>query len=131
MAENDAPETRPEPWPLGPFNREPFGVSPPRSLTRGSHAWLRWKQERILDALPGVDLGAYDQRILDWLVTWEPATLAVITGWIKRARRDAGTECPGCDRRGLDIRQETNGDLVCHRCGRMVAPAPPEHSDAR
>lgn len=113
-------EQRPDPWPLGPFQREPAGVYPPVS-------------ERLTEALAGVELGAYDCRVLDWLTTWEPSTLAVIAGWVKRARRDAhiGAVCPGCDRRGRDIRQEVNGDLVCHRCGRMVALTPPEDPDVR
>lgn len=36
--------------------------------------------------------------------------------------------CPACEqdarRPGEAIRQELNGDLVCHRCGCVVAPAP-------
>lgn len=40
-------------------------------------------------------------------------------------------ERTGCDRRWLDVRQEVTGDLVCHRCGRMVAPAPAEDADVR
>jgi hypothetical protein len=124
------PCERPQPWPLGPFEREPREAFPPRRLEPRAQ-WAPSPRERMLEALAGVELGAYDRRILDWLLTWEPSTLAVIAGWIKRARRDAGAECPGCERRGLDIRQEANGDLVCHRCGRMVAPTPPEDSDAR
>ncbi len=124
-------EHRPEPWPLGPFSRKPIGVYPPRELTPGTHAWHEWNRARLLEALANVELDEYDRRILDWLLTWGPSTLAVVAGWIKRARRDADAECPGCDRRGLDIRQEVNGDLVCHRCGRMVAPTPPEDADVR
>jgi hypothetical protein len=33
----------------------------------------------------GVQLGAYDHRILVWLTGWEPATCAVIAGLITRA----------------------------------------------
>ncbi|WP_141581314.1 hypothetical protein [Actinomadura sp. WMMA1423] len=33
----------------------------------------------------GVELGAYDRRILEWLAGWEPETCAVITGIILRA----------------------------------------------
>ena len=33
----------------------------------------------------GVELGAYDRRILEWLAGWEPATVAVIAGLITRA----------------------------------------------
>ncbi len=33
----------------------------------------------------GVELGAYDHRILLWLANWEPETIAVIAGIISRA----------------------------------------------
>jgi hypothetical protein len=41
-----------------------------------------------------VELGAYDDRILRWLAGWEPATCAVIAGFVSRANlpADAGTE---------------------------------------
>jgi hypothetical protein len=35
----------------------------------------------------GVQLGAYDTRILVWLAGWEPTTCAVIAGLISRARQ--------------------------------------------
>ena len=40
-------------------------------------------------AAAGVDLGAFDRRILSWLSGWEPATAVVICGLITRAH-DAG-----------------------------------------
>lgn len=121
-------QQRPEPWPMGPFEREPHGTSPPSDST-----FEAWSRDRLLEALAGVELGAYDHAILDWLTVWEPSTVAVIAGWVKRSRRDAGSgaECPGCDRRGRDVRQETGGDLVCHRCGRMVAAVPVEDTGGR
>ncbi|TDC58577.1 hypothetical protein E1281_01090 [Actinomadura sp. KC345] len=33
----------------------------------------------------GVELGAYDRRILDWLSGWEPEVVAVVVGLIARA----------------------------------------------
>ncbi len=44
-------------------------------------------------AAAGVDLGAYDERILSWLAGWEDATCAVIAGWVTRA---AGNRCQRC-----------------------------------
>jgi hypothetical protein len=35
----------------------------------------------------GLQLGAYDRRIIEWLADWEPATVAVICGLISRARQ--------------------------------------------
>jgi hypothetical protein len=50
----------------------------------------------------GVQLGAYDHRILIWLTAWEPATCAVIAGLITRAHA-AGQDTaggPGTAQRG-------------------------------
>jgi hypothetical protein len=33
----------------------------------------------------GVEVGPYDQRILDWLTGWEPQTVEVIAALIERA----------------------------------------------
>jgi hypothetical protein len=33
----------------------------------------------------GVELGAYDHRILLWLAGWEPQICAVVAGWVSRA----------------------------------------------
>jgi hypothetical protein len=49
-------------------------------LGEGNRRLLR----SALDAA-GVDLGAYDHAIVDWLAGYEPATVAVIASWISRA----------------------------------------------
>lgn len=33
----------------------------------------------------GVELGAYDRRIADWMAGWEPTTVKVIADWVTRA----------------------------------------------
>ncbi|MGH3220243.1 MAG: hypothetical protein ACRDPY_16325 [Streptosporangiaceae bacterium] len=46
-------------------------------------------------ALAGVELGAYDERILTWLIGWDDYTARLIISLIVRARRvsyDEGTE---------------------------------------
>lgn len=46
------------------------------------------RNHRILEdacTQAGVELGAYDHRILIWLAQYEPATCAVIAGLIRRA----------------------------------------------
>jgi hypothetical protein len=60
-------------WPTGQPTREP---SPERNLTI------------LMDVLIAaeVDLGTYDQRIVEWLTRWEPQTVVVIAGLIWRAR---------------------------------------------
>jgi hypothetical protein len=49
-------------------------------LGEGTRRLLR----SALDAA-GVDLGAYDRAIVDWLAGYEPATVAVIASWVSRA----------------------------------------------
>ena len=36
--------------------------------------------------LSNVELGAWDRRIVEWLAGWEPSTVAVVCGLIRRAR---------------------------------------------
>jgi ferredoxin len=55
----------------------------------------------------GVELGAYDLRILGWLAGWEAQTCAVIAGIIKRA---AGTTDP-------DDPAVMSNPERCRRCG--------------
>jgi hypothetical protein len=38
-------------------------------------------------AAAGVELGAYDHRIVTWLAGYEPQAVAVIAGWIERAHQ--------------------------------------------
>lgn len=33
----------------------------------------------------GVELGAYDKRIAEWVAAWDTETIQTITGWIERA----------------------------------------------
>jgi hypothetical protein len=40
----------------------------------------------------GVELGAYDTRIAEWLATQEPETQAVVVGWVHRAHADGCAE---------------------------------------
>lgn len=40
----------------------------------------------------GVEVGSYDQRILDWLAGWEPQTVEVIAALIERAAQRRPSE---------------------------------------
>ena len=55
-------------------------------------AYERGLMDRINEGLlfaalcgAGVELGAYDRRIVGWLADWEPHVVQVIIGWIERA----------------------------------------------
>jgi hypothetical protein len=66
--------------PAGPIEAAPKGNRP------------HDEQDAILrDALlaAGVELGAYDERMVRWLAGWEWSTVATIASWIKRAADDA------------------------------------------
>ncbi len=60
----------------GPFEREPFGFLEPG------------QRQQLLEAtLAGVELGAYDRRVLEWITkTLDTSTTLVVTGLIRRAR---------------------------------------------
>jgi hypothetical protein len=58
--------------------------SPAGSWTDGNHRLL---EDACRSA--GVELGAQDHAVLLWLAGWEPSTVAVIAGLIRRAARTA------------------------------------------
>lgn len=94
---------RPRPQDLGPLEREPGQIRPPfdrewtpfvqypgedvdswRSRVRAN------RKAALLEALAGIELGAYDLRIVEWLSEWEDSTLATIASWLYRARAAGG-----------------------------------------
>jgi hypothetical protein len=45
------------------------------------------EQRRILaGVLEGVELGAWDQRVLGWLAGWDASSVLTVASWIVRAR---------------------------------------------
>jgi hypothetical protein len=90
-----APEHGPANRPPGPYDTE----ADTRSVTLP--LWAAWDADpgagkmapqlrqflgQTLEAA-SVEMGRYDDRIADWLAIWEPATVAVVAGWVIRARR--------------------------------------------
>jgi hypothetical protein len=65
-------------------------ASDDRRLGEAIHHWrARLHADRItvlLDALNGVELTSQDRRIINWLATWEPDTVEIITGLFERVR---------------------------------------------
>lgn len=99
-----------QPQNLGPLEREPGQIRPPFTgewtpfeQKRGESAdsWRsRVRADReaaLLEPLEGIELGAYDMQIVEWLSTWEDSTLATIASWLYRVRA-AGQQPAGGDR---------------------------------
>lgn len=59
----------------GPIEGEPSGFLP------------RAEQQELLETgLSGLELGAWDQRIVAWLAGWETSTVITIASWLRRTR---------------------------------------------
>lgn len=74
----------------GPYETEREAVASVRHIhdsPPGTGAWTAGSHRLLCEALTaaGVELGAYDHRIVGWLAGWEPQTCAVIAGLITRA----------------------------------------------
>ena len=61
--------------PVGPVERPPAGFV------------ARSEQVEILAAaLSGIELGAWDERIVEWMAGWDTSTVLTVASWIVRAR---------------------------------------------
>jgi hypothetical protein len=75
--------------------------------------------------LSGVELGAYDQKIIAWLAGYEPATIAVICGLIRRAR--AAGEQRQADILDSEVIGQVFADAICFRDPQGICPDCDEH----
>jgi hypothetical protein len=68
--------------PRGPVEAPPPGFVP------------QAEQARILaGVLAGIELGAWDQRIVEWLAGWDTCTALTVASLIARARATGPAEC--------------------------------------
>jgi hypothetical protein len=80
--------------PSGPFETEQEAIQYARSVA-GPEVWAESLTEANRAVLSsafgatGVELGAFDRRIRDWLSDWEPATVAVLAAAVFRAHFSA------------------------------------------
>ena len=72
----------------GPYETIRQAYADIRSIGRSDEALQLRLIEACQDA--GVRLGVYDRRILAWLAGWEPETVQVIAGLIRRAAQGGG-----------------------------------------
>lgn len=81
----------------GPLDDAPRNIRPPFDQRRpdvGGLGTERWRELRRADAvaairepLAGIELGAYDQRIIDWLAGYDEPTIGAIVSLLHRARQ--------------------------------------------
>jgi hypothetical protein len=81
--------------PTGPLERDPAGPF----IDREERLAL------LLEVLDGVELGAHDYHVIDWLAGWDTSTVLTVAGLLARARRAtaaaATAELAGLQRRQL------------------------------
>jgi hypothetical protein len=85
--------------PLAPLDREPVSVHAPFVSYLGGryhHAPAEERRAALVSALEGVELGAYDQRIVAWLAGWDVPIVATVISLLLRVRKAAARQ----DRRG-------------------------------
>jgi len=78
--------------PLAPLDREPVSVRAPFvSFPGGQYRHEHTEEHRaaLLAALEGVELGAYDERVLEWLASWDVPVVAVVVSLLLRVRKAA------------------------------------------
>jgi len=68
------------PLPAGRVPAGPVQAPPPGFLPEAERARI------LAAALAGIELGAWDRRILHWISSWDPATVLTVASWITRTR---------------------------------------------
>jgi hypothetical protein len=79
--------------------RPPFGVAVPTDDHRSGETTAEWRACRhadrvaaLLDPLDGIELGAYDRRIIEWLAGWDKSVIGTVASLLYRARAADGLD---------------------------------------
>jgi hypothetical protein len=81
------------------------------------------KREALYRAFAGVELGAWDSRVLSWLANADGDTVLALLGMVHRAMTDAAeragrgelvTECYWCSPSGVPLERHHPGGQVAH-----------------
>lgn len=81
----------PLPWRLGRCDMEVFDGPIDHAPWVGS--CFSENREAIAGALVGVELGAWDERIVAWLAGWDGPTVVPVVSWLWRVRRVGDRRC--------------------------------------
>jgi hypothetical protein len=76
---------------LGPLDSAPKGVRPPfdQYATRTDRQDFR---TALVEAIGPVQLGAYDNRLLDWLADWDASVVGTLASLFYRVRAAGETD---------------------------------------
>jgi hypothetical protein len=99
MTTDNTAQPRPHSPRLTPLQRPPRGIRPPFDTARHDTAGIphgdttdppaQGHADRVtalLEPLDGIELGAHDRRIIDWLADWDTPTIGTIASLLYRAR---------------------------------------------
>ncbi|MGH3869430.1 MAG: hypothetical protein ACRDQ4_25655 [Pseudonocardiaceae bacterium] len=83
--------------PLAPLERAPVSVRAPFvSFPDDRYRYEPAAQRRaaLVTALEGVELGAYDEYLLEWLAGWDVGVVAAVVSLLLRLREAATHQAP-------------------------------------
>jgi hypothetical protein len=58
----------------------------PIAVAPGGFVPVEERRLLLAEALSGLELGGWDERMMEWLVGWDADTVLTIASWIVRAR---------------------------------------------
>jgi hypothetical protein len=79
-------------WP--PIESAPRRLCPPHDQDCGDGEQPRSARDVLAAALLGVDLGAFDREIVEWLAAWDTPTVATVVSLLYRTRQAGRDERP-------------------------------------
>ena len=83
--------------PLAPLDHEPVSVRVPfGSFPDGRYRYepAPVRRAALVRALEGVELGAYDEYMLEWLASWDVGVVAAVVSLLLRLREAATHQTP-------------------------------------
>lgn len=78
--------------PTGPIAEAPWDAIPNPGPLAPQGTADAMRRQVLLDALDGVELGAYDHQIMTWMAQWDGPTVATVASWLLRARQAGRAE---------------------------------------